>query len=155
MNKILSSKLWWLFLLVILVGINYLASVAHTRIDLTQEKRYTLSPATKKLLRGLHDKVSITVLLTGDMPAGFKKLSNSTKEMMQEFKELAGNNMQFKFEKPGEGVSDSAKEKMQLHLDSLGLKPTNVKVQAKAGEAQEERLVYPGALIKYKDREVV
>lgn len=154
MNKILASKLWWLFLLIVLIGFNYLASVVHTRIDLTQEKRYTLSPATKKLIKGLHDKVTITVLLTGDMPAGFKKLSNSTKEMLLEFKELGGSNIQFKFEKPGEGLSDTAKEKMQVHLDSLGLKPTNIKVQAKAGEAQEERLVYPGALVKYKDREV-
>jgi ABC-2 type transport system permease protein len=154
MNKILASKLWWLFLLIVLVGINYLASVVHTRVDLTQEKRYTLSPATKKLVKGLHDKVSITVLLTGDMPAGFKKLSNSTKEMLQELKELGGSNIQFKFEKPGEGLSDTAKEKMMVHLDSLGLKPTNIKVKAKAGESQEERLVYPGALVKYKDREV-
>ncbi|MCS3799881.1 gliding motility-associated ABC transporter substrate-binding protein GldG [Niastella sp. OAS944] len=154
MNKILASKLWWLFLLIVLVGFNYLASVVHTRIDLTQEKRYTLSPATKKLIKGLHDKVTVTVFLSGDMPAGFKKLSNSTKEMLQEFKELGGSNIQFKFEKPGEGLSDTAKEKMQLHLDSLGLKPTNIKVQAKAGEAQEERLVYPGALVKYRDREV-
>jgi ABC-2 type transport system permease protein len=154
MNKILASKLWWLFLLIVLIGFNYLASVVHTRIDLTQEKRYTLSPATKKLIKGLHDKVTVTVFLSGDMPAGFKKLSNSTKEMLQEFKELGGSNIQFKFEKPGEGLSDTAKEKMQLHLDSLGLKPTNIKVQAKAGEAQEERLVYPGALIKYRDREV-
>lgn len=154
MNKILASKLWWLFLLIVLVGVNYLASVVHARVDLTQEKRYTLSPATKKLLKGLHDKVSITVLLTGEMPAGFKKLSNSTQEMLQEFKELAGNNIQFKFEKAGEGLSDTAKAQLQLHLDSLGLKPTNIKVKAKAGEAQEERLVYPGALVKYKDREV-
>jgi len=154
MNKILASKGWWLFLLIVLLGINYLASVVHTRVDLTQEKRYTLSPATKKLVKGLHDKVSITVLLTGDMPAGFKKLSNSTKEMLQEFKELGGSNIQFKFEKAGEGLSDTAKQHFQLHLDSLGLKPTNIKVKAKAGEAQEERLVYPGALVQYKDREV-
>jgi gliding-associated putative ABC transporter substrate-binding component GldG len=154
MNKIMASKLWWLFLLIVLLGINYLASVVHTRVDLTQEKRYTLSPATKKLIKSLHDKVSITVLLTGDMPAGFKKLSNSTREMLQEFKELGGSNIQFKFEKPGEGLDDSARQKMQLHLDSLGLKPTNIKVKAKAGESQEERLVYPGALVRYKDREV-
>lgn len=154
MNKILASKLWWLFLLIVLIGFNYLASVVHTRIDLTQEKRYTLSPATKKLIKGLHDPVTVTVFLSGDMPAGFKKLSNSTKEMLQEFKELGGSNIHFKFEKPGEGLSDTAKEKLQLHLDSLGLKPTNIKVKAKAGEAQEERLVYPGALVKYHDREV-
>lgn len=154
MNKILASKLWWLILLIVLIGFNYLASVVHTRVDLTQEKRYTLSTATKKLIKGLHDKVTVTVFLSGDMPAGFKKLSNSTKEMLQEFKELGGSNIHFKFEKPGEGLSDTAKEKLHLHLDSLGLKPTNIKVKAKAGEAQEERLVYPGALVKYRDREV-
>lgn len=154
MNKILASKLWWLFLLIVLIGLNYLASVVHTRVDLTQEKRYTLSSATKKLIKGLHDPVTVTVFLSGDMPAGFKKLSNSTKEMLQEFKELGGSNIHFKFEKPGEGLSDTAKEKLHLHLDSLGLKPTNIKVKAKAGEAQEERLVYPGALVKYRDREV-
>lgn len=154
MKKIFSSKYGWLLLLVGLVGINYLASVVHTRIDLTQEKRYTLSPATKNLLKGLKEKVIVTVLLTGDMPAGFKKLSNSTKEMLQEFKELAGSNISFKFEKPGEGLSDTARNQLLARLDSLGLRPTNVKVQAKAGEAQEERLVYPGALIQYKDREV-
>jgi gliding-associated putative ABC transporter substrate-binding component GldG len=88
------------------------------------------------------------------MPAGFKKLSNSTKEMLQEFKELGGSNIQFKFEKAGEGLNDTDKQHFQQHLDSLGLKPTNIKVKAKAGEAQEERLVYPGALIQYKEREV-
>ncbi|MBO9199078.1 MULTISPECIES: gliding motility-associated ABC transporter substrate-binding protein GldG [Niastella] len=154
MNKILASKGWWLLLLIVLLGINYLASVVHTRVDLTQEKRYTLSPATINLVKGLHDKVSITVLLTGDMPAGFKKLSNSTKEMLQEFKELAGSNIQFKFEKAGEGLNDTAKQHFQLHLDSLGLRPTNIKVKAKAGEAQEERLVYPGALVQYRNREM-
>lgn len=154
MNKILASQFWWLFLLIGLAAINYLASVAHTRADLTQEKRYTLSPATRKLLTGLHDKVVITVLLEGDMPAGFKKLSNSAREMLMEFKELAGSHIQFKFQKPGEGLDDSARQKMQLQLDSLGLKPTNIKIQAKAGEAQEERLVYPGALVQYRDREL-
>jgi gliding-associated putative ABC transporter substrate-binding component GldG len=154
MNKILASKLWWVYLLIVLIGINYLASVVHTRVDLTQEKRYTLSPVTRKLLRDLPDQVHITVLLDGDMPAGFKKLSNSTREMLLEFKELARNNIQFKFQKPGEGLDDSARNQMLLYLDSLGIKPTNVKVQAKAGEAQEERLVYPGAIVQYTDREL-
>ncbi len=34
----------------------------------------------------------------------------------------------------------------------MGINPTNVKAQAKEGEGMEERLVYPGAIVKYKDR---
>ena len=50
-------------------------------------------------------------------------------------------------------MNDTARINFIHFLDSLGLSPTNVKVQAKAGEAQEERLVYPGALISYRGRQ--
>ncbi|MGZ5133916.1 MAG: gliding motility-associated ABC transporter substrate-binding protein GldG [Flavitalea sp.] len=153
MNKLAASKYWWIFILIALIALNYLASIIHFRLDLTQEKRYTLSQPTKKLLKGLTDPVSITVFLTGDMPAGFKKLSKSTEELLQEFKELGKANIIFQFRKPGDGLDDTARTNFIIHLDSLGLSPTNVRVQAKAGEAQEERLVYPGALIWYQGRE--
>ena len=155
MNKLLSSKYWWIYLLLILIGINYFASVLHYRLDLTAENRYTLSEPTKKLLRNLDDRVSITFFLDGEMPAPFKKLSNETKELLQEFKELGKSNIQLKFGRPGEGLDDTARINFINYItDSLGLKPTNVQVQANAGESQEERLVYPGAVITYKDNEI-
>ena len=153
MRKLLNSKYWWIFVLIGLVLINYLASLFHFRIDLTKEKRYTLSQPTRDLLSGLNEPVSITVFLSGEMPAGFKKLSNSAEELLQEFKDIGKSNIHYSFEKPGEDLNDTARTNLLIHLDSLGLSPTNVKVQAKAGEAQEERLVYPGALISYQGRE--
>ena len=152
MKKLLASRYWWIYLLILLIALNYLASVVHFRYDLTQEKRYTLSQPTRQLLKGLNDPVSVTVFLEGDMPAGFKKLANSTAELLQEFKELGKSNIQVRFEKPGDGLNDTARINFIGYLDSLGLSPTNVKVQAKAGEAQEERLVYPGALVTYQGR---
>ena len=154
MKKLLASKYWWIFLLAALIVVNYIASIIHVRYDLTAEKRYTLSEPTKQLLQKLTDPVSITVFLKGDMPAGFRKLSNSTAELLQEFKEWGKTNIQFRFQKPGEDMDDTARTNFIVYLDSLGLSPTNVKVQTKAGEAQEERLVYPGALISYQGREV-
>lgn len=154
MKKVLASKYWWIGVLIALIAINYLASIIHVRYDLTQEKRYTLSSPTRNLLRQLNDPVSITVFLQGDMPAGFKKLSNSTEELLQEFQEWGKSNIQYRFQKPGEGMNDTARSNFIIYLDSLGLSPTNVKVQAKAGEAQEERLVYPGALLTYRGREL-
>ena len=150
MNKLIASKLWWLYLLILLIGINYISSFIHFRLDLTQEKRYTLSKPTKKILQGLNDQVSVTVLLNGEMPAGFKKLRQTTAEMLQEFREIAKANLQVKFVKPGDSGDTSS-----LSMDSLmrlGLKPTNVRVQAKEGEGEEQRYLFPGALIEYKDR---
>lgn len=155
MQKILRSKYWWLIVIAVLAVINIVASMLHFRIDLTSEKRYTLSNATKKLLSNLDEQVTITVFLEGEMPAGFRRLSNSSNELLQEFREYAGSKLQINFQKPGEYLDDSARVSFLSYLsDSLGLKPTNVKVTAKAGEAQEERLVYPGAVISRAGRDV-
>ncbi len=71
-DKIFASKFWWLPLLVVLFGINYLASVFHARLDLTKEKRYTLSKATKDLLKNLDEEVQIDVFLKGDFHQGLE-----------------------------------------------------------------------------------
>ena len=67
-DKIFASKSWWLLLLVFLVSINYIASVFHVRLDLTKEKRYTLSKATKDLLKNLDGDVQVEVFLKGEFP---------------------------------------------------------------------------------------
>src|SRR5688572_33468790 len=93
-NRIWASKSWWLLLLAIIIGINFFASVFHARFDLTKEKRYTLSRATKNLLRNLEEPVTIDVFLKGDFPAGFKKLANGVNEFLQECKEYGKENLQ-------------------------------------------------------------
>ena len=64
----------------IVVLVNIIATFIFTRIDLTSEKRYSLSPATKKLLKKLDDVVFFKVYLSGDLPPGFQRLSNETRE---------------------------------------------------------------------------
>lgn len=152
MKQLLSKKYWWALLILVLVAVNWLAALFHFRIDLTAEKRYTLAPATKTLLKNLKEPVDITVFLSGDMPAGFKKLANSSAEMLQEFKETGKGNIIYHFEKPAEGLNDTLKMQFIDSLQQLGLSPMNVKAQVKEGEGQEERYVYPGAVISYKGR---
>ncbi len=152
MKKLLNSTYGWIWLLLLIAVINLLAAVFHSRLDLTLEKRYTLSQPTKKLLRNLDEQVNITLFLTGDMPAGFKKLANSAGEMLQEFKENGGRSIHYTFERPGEGLNDTMKQVFLDSLNSLGLAPMNVKAQTDEGEGQEERFIYPGALFTYKGR---
>lgn len=141
-----------LSVILLIAGVNLLASIFHYRLDLTAEKRYTLSEPTLHLLHQPDDQVTITVFLSGEMPAGFKKLAKSTQELLQEFKENAKANIQYRFERPGAGMEAEAKAVFLDSLQRLGLNPTNVKAQTKEGEGQEERLVYPGALVQYKGR---
>lgn len=147
MNPSRTRKNNWLYVLGFIIVINSLAGTWHNRIDLTAEKRYTLSSPTRQMLKNLHEPVTIEVFLDGEMPAGFKKLANSSKDMLQDFKELATGNIRFSFRRPLEGLNDTARSEFMDSLQRLGLSPMNVKAQAKEGEGNEERLLYPGALI--------
>ena len=106
------------------------------------------------MLSGLKEDVDITILMAGDLPAGFKKLSRSTSDLLDEFKVIGGNHINFRFERPGDRLDDTARMYLYDSLRRLGINPTNVKAQTKEGEGEDQRLVFPGAVIKYKDRTV-
>ena len=104
MNKQRSEKQQSIFrfaiLVSIIVGINILANVFYTRVDLTGDKRFTLNDSTKQMLRRLDDQVFIKVYLTGDLNAGFKRLEQSTKDILNEFRYYGNSNIQYQFEDP-------------------------------------------------------
>ncbi len=148
-NKIGKTKLWLPVTIGVLVVINWLASQYHTRVDFTNEKRFTLSAATQKLLKKLDEEVRIDVFLKGDFPSGFKKLAMSTEETLQEFKEIAGKKIQYHFINPEEEV-EGTNIKWADTLSALGFVPINLTSQVKAG--QQQQLIYPVAFVHYKEQ---
>ena len=150
-EKILKNRWWWLWLGLLFVGITYLVSFAKYRADLTKEKRYSLSDATKSMLQNLDGTVSIEVYLTGDLSAGFKKLSIATEELLNEFKEYGTTNIQFRFTRPGAGLNDTMRYRVYDSLSQLGIKPFNNQVTSKAGEETTERWIFPAAMVTYND----
>jgi ABC-2 type transport system permease protein len=154
LQKISDSKAWLPLAILLLVFINWLGSKFHTRIDFTNERRFTLSASTQKVLRNLDSTVDITVLLAGDVKSEFKKLSNSTRELLENFKNYGGNKIQFKFEIPGEGLDDTTKANVFDSLVSMGLRPTNQQVQVKEGEGKTQRQIFPGAILQYGGRSI-
>jgi ABC-2 type transport system permease protein len=153
-DNILQKKGWLIWITVGLIAIIYLGSIFHFRLDLTQEKRFSLSNSTKEVLRNLDETVEIDVYLTGDLSAGFKKLSNASSELLQEFKEYGKGNLLVRFVKPGDGLPDSLRYAVYDSLVEMGIKPFNNQVTAKAGEETTERLIFPAAMISYKNRQI-
>jgi ABC-2 type transport system permease protein len=155
MKKMLAAKYWWIPLIGLLLLINVLASFFSARADLTAEKRFTLSQPTRKMLKNIDGQVNIKVFLEGDLPKDFKKLRNSTAELLQEFKDIGRQNIRYVFEKAGEGLVDSAKTGFLDSLARLGIHGYNIKAQVKEGEGTEQREVVPAALVSYKGRTAV
>jgi gliding motility-associatede transport system auxiliary component len=151
-NKLLYSKYGWIVLLIILVAVNLLAARYHYRLDLTQEKRYTLSQATRDMLSRIDEPVQVDLFLQGDLKAGIRKLSKSTQELLEEFAQYSDGKVQVHAFDPLAALDDSAKVNFLDSLRAIGIQPMTQVAQSKKGEEQSQRVVIPGAIVRYKGK---
>ena len=138
-------------ILIVIVVVNLISSSLFTRFDLTSEKRYTLTVATKKLLKNLDDIVYFKVYLEGEFPAGFKRLRRETKEMLDEFRAY-NKNIQYEFINPS--ASEDVEERNYTYqiLMQQGLNPTNLQVKTKSG--LDQQVIFPGMIVSYREKEL-
>lgn len=133
------------------VAVIYLSSLWFYQIDLTAEKRYSLTKATKTLLRDVDSVITIRVFLTGELPADYKKLSIATKDLLDEFKSLSGNLVRVSFEKPGENITnDTAKVLLYDSLAKLGVVFERSEMVSSKTEKETNQLIIPSALVSYR-----
>ena len=151
-EKILGSKFWWLALLAALVLINYIGTMFHYRIDLTQEKRYTLSKTSSDLIKKLDDDLEVNIFLKGEFPSGFRKLANSTAEFMDLLKDRNGSKVHYHFVSPQDEMPGTGKAWGDT-LVGMGAVPINLTVQKKAGESSN--IIFPVATLEYKGKIVL
>lgn len=142
-----------LILLGILVLANVLASRFHYGLDLTKEKRFTLSPSSKKLLRNMDDVAVIDVYLEGkNFPPGFQRLRDAVRERLQSLKEYAGPHIVYRFTDPFAGKSDKDMGELYQNFASKGMPPINLRQNT--DERQSSQLVVPYVLVQYKDKSI-
>ena len=136
----------------LLVLLNLILANYFFRVDLTSEKRYSLSAASKNLSAKIDDVLYVKVYLEGDFPAGFKRLRQSTKEMLDEFSAYTGGRLQYEFIDPFENADAKKTRDILQELGEKGLQPTNV--QIKKDDESSQKLIVPGALFYYRGKEL-
>lgn len=149
MQKIREHKygVWWLMAL--FVALVYLSALFFYRVDLTAEKRFSVTPATKTLLENIDSVITVQVFLTGDLPADYKKLSIATKDLLDEFRSLSGNLVRVSFEKPGEDITnDTAKVALYDSLSRLGV--VFERSETVQSEKETNQLIIPSALVSFR-----
>ena len=137
-------KVWkGIVVLVALVVINLLMSYIVWRWDMTDDKRYSISAPTKALLQDLDAPLTITLLLDGEMNAGFLRLQKATQELVEELGVYAAGGYQLL------GVPE------QLTTNGYGnLEPTVVHERTHKGQTAQT-IIYPYAIVQYHDRSQV
>lgn len=136
----------------LLILLNLILTNYFFRIDLTSEKRYSLSESSKNLAAKVDDVMFVKVYLEGDFPAGFKRLRQSTKEMLDEFAAYTNGKLQYEFVDPFENADAKKANDILQELGEKGLQPTNV--QIKKDDESTQKLIVPGAMFYYKGKEV-
>ncbi|MFZ6024222.1 MAG: gliding motility-associated ABC transporter substrate-binding protein GldG [Bacteroidota bacterium] len=151
MQKLLQHKYGWLGLLTVLLIVIYLSAGIGFRMDLTADKRYSLTQSTKQLLKNLDTVIEIRVFLTGELPADYKKLSIATAELLDDFKSLSGNLVRVQFEKPGEDIADdTARAILYDSLARLGV--VFERSEITGTDKSTAQLIVPSALVLYGNR---
>ena len=151
-NLKLQAILQLLMLVGILIVINVISSFCFTRLDLTTDKRFTLSAASKKLVGNLKDVVYIKVYLEGDFSPGLKKLRNSTEEMLDELRTYSKGNIEYQFIDPAANPDEKERNKLYAQLYQKGIQPTTLEERTKDGSTR--RYIFPGAVVTFSNQEI-
>ncbi len=137
---------------VFVVLINVLISKQFYRLDLTEEKRYSIKSETHKLLQDLEDDVHVEVFLEGKLNSNFQRFQKSLLETLEEFKIYSDNKITYSVTDPSLAMSEKARNEFMADLSARGIQPTNV-IDTRDGK-REEKIIFPGVIISYEGVEL-
>ena len=124
------------------------AAIWGGRWDLTADQRYTLLPETKAVLKENRKPMLVKVYLTGDLPASFKRMEKSLRELLDEFRRH-NPDLRYRFIDVYESDADK-RDALMRELMEKGLQPTQLEVKTKEGMTR--RLIFPCAELSIDDK---
>ncbi|PCJ66068.1 MAG: gliding motility-associated ABC transporter substrate-binding protein GldG [Bacteroidetes bacterium] len=134
-----------------IIFLNVLADKFYQRLDLTKEKRYTLSESTKRLIDKVDDDIYITIFLDGDLPLEYKRLKSATRDMLNEFKLASSGNISFDFDDVLSDKEIKEKESILKDIYKRGLRIE--RPETRPDEAPSEKFIIPAGVVYYKGKE--
>ena len=154
-NKNLKFRGWLQFLSAVagIILVTFASSLIIFRLDLTEDKRYTLSDPTLKVLSSIKNDINIQVYLDGEMPIPLKRLKRSVREMLDEFSIASGQKIDYKFINPAEGSNVQQRTAQFQVLEKKGLIPVDIRAGDAEGGSTQKR-IFPGMIVNYNGIEV-
>lgn len=141
--------------ILLIIFANIISNYLFARIDLTAEKRYSLTQATKQLVKNIDEPVLFRVYLkdtaSAPFPADFKRLQNETKQMLNQMRAY-NKNIQYEFVNPNSFTNPEERRGFYQKLIQKGIQPTQIQTGNGSGMTQTIDIV-PAATVTYKGRE--
>jgi gliding-associated putative ABC transporter substrate-binding component GldG len=137
-----------LLVAVILIIVNVLSENYNFRLDLTEDQEYTLSPATRNILKNLDKPVTITAYFSKDLPPNIGNISGNLKDMLIEYGSRSNGMVVYKF------VNPNGNEELEREAVQNGIQPLMINVREKDQVKQQK--AYLGATVSMgEDKEQI
>lgn len=149
-NKKIQSFIQLALFIGVLLFVNIIGNYFYTSLDLTEEKRFTLTKATTNTLEELKDEITVRVFLEGEFPAGIQRLRSSIEEMLKDFRGVSPR-INFTFDNPTDGSVEEVNSRKE-QLAAVGINPSSLKVPGV--DEVKTILFYPWALVNYGERQI-
>lgn len=146
-----NDILEYIFLIAILVFVNIILSENFFRLDFTQDKRYSISPVSQKVLASLDGDVYVEIFLDGELNPDYERLKKSIKEKLDQFKAYSNNKLEYRFIDPSAEEDKQMRERGFTLIAQRGIKPKYF-LEEKNGQ-KTEKFIFPGAIVSYKQNE--
>jgi ABC-2 type transport system permease protein len=150
-NRKLGDILTFANGVVFILLINILVGLKFYRVDLTEEKRYSIKPETRATLERLDDEIHVEVFLEGKLNASFQRFQKAILETLEEFRIYSKNKISYSISDPAVAKSESARNEFMADLARRGIQPTNI-IDTRDGQ-REEKIVFPGVIVSYEGAE--
>ena len=135
----------------VLVVFNFMANEFYFRLDLTKEKRYTLSPSSVGLLNKLDDDLYVTIFLDGDLPIEYKQLQSATRDILNEYRLASDGKIKFDFE---DILADKDIKEKEAILKDIFQKVLQIEQpDVRPDEAPTQKYILPSGIVFYKGKE--
>ena len=144
----LKGKIKYVFLLIAIIGANYLSNVFPFQFDLTKEKRYTLSASSTEVISQIQAPVTVHLYLGGDLPSNYKTISNAAIALLDQLHQINPGLIKWNLEIPNQSVSDTALFALYDSLSKMGLPIERIQQGNGGADKRVDQLIIPGALVE-------
>lgn len=154
-----------------LILLNLISLTGFVRLDLTKDKKFTLSNASVKTMAHLEDMMTVSAYFTSNLPPPYAQNARYVQDLLQEYVAKAKGKFAFEFLDPAQAESDEDREKrknvkkdifgrvirestsIEKELANLGLQPVEIRVIE--GDEQQTKRAYMGLVIRYQNKHEV
>jgi gliding-associated putative ABC transporter substrate-binding component GldG len=144
----LKGKIKYVFLLIAIIGANYLSNIFPFQFDLTKEKRYTLSASSTEVISQIQAPVTVHLYLGGDLPSNYKTISNTAIALLDQLHQINPSLIKWNLEIPNQSVSDTALFALYDSLSKMGLPIERIQQGNGGADKRVDQLIIPGALVE-------